>query len=191
MAKVQNSNRRLKSAVRVDGLKELQAALRAADRNLPKQLRVANKEVADVLARRIQARALALGGVAAKVAPSIKAKGEQQGAAVTLGSSRYPFAMGANFGAMHDVLRDKATGKPIGGKTVSKAAMFAKGVKVDRPKGSIVGWNQFPEWGGNQFTGGAKDRFLYWSIVRAFPTPIEAIYVARLKQLLADVGHLI
>lgn len=82
----------------VRGLVELQRELRKVSAELPRMLRVANLEAAELVAAEARARALALGGVAAKVAPSVKALAEQRRAAVRLGGARYPMAMGAEFG---------------------------------------------------------------------------------------------
>lgn len=128
--------------VRVEGLIELQRALREVDRTLPRELRKANKNAAEVVASAARRKAFALGGVAAKTAPSIRAAAEQRAAKIRWGGAKYPFAGGANFGAVHDVPR--VTGR-----------------------GRQVGWNQFATWGGNQFTGGAKDLFIYRTLREA------------------------
>jgi hypothetical protein len=143
--------------VEVRGLRELQSALRAADQQLPRLLRVANRNVAETVARTARSRAEALGGVAAKTAPSIRAAAEQRAAKISFGGARYPFAGGANFGAYHDLPRNTA-------------------------RGVVRGWNQFPEWGGNQFTGGANDRFIYWTIRREHDR-IVAAYEDELARL--------
>lgn len=146
-------------AVRVDGLQELQRAVRNARGTAGTRLiRAANKDAAELVASRARDRAQQLGGVAAKVAPSIKAAGEQRYAKLSFGGARYPMAMGANFGAQHDVLRN----------TSARA---------------YLGWNQFPEWGGNQWTGGARDRFLYYTLARQGDA-IQAEYERALDQLL-------
>lgn len=84
--------------IRVEGLAELQRELRKIDSKLPRELRVANKDAAEVVARAARARAVAQGSTAAKTAPSIKAAAEQRRSKVTLGGARYPFAWGAEFG---------------------------------------------------------------------------------------------
>lgn len=84
--------------VRVEGLREFQAELRKLDQKLPRELRVAGNEAAAIVVRDAQGRAQGRGGVAAKTAPSIKATSEQRGARVSLGGTRFPFAMGAEFG---------------------------------------------------------------------------------------------
>lgn len=106
-------------AVAVEGLIELQKALRAADKALPRELRKANLEAAQVVA--VRARQLAQGTkLGAKVAPSIRAAAEQRAAKLNFGGAKYPMAGGANFGARHDVPRQTA-------------------------RGTVRGWNQFPE----------------------------------------------
>lgn len=156
-----------RGAVQIRGLTEFQRALRDIDATLPKELRQANKNAAEVVAEAGRARAESLGGVARKAAPSLRAAAEQRYAKVSLGGARYPFALGANFGAQHDVPR------------VSGAAA----------DGTVLGWNQFPEWGGNQFTGGAGDRFLYWAL-RARRDEFVAEYERQIDLLLDKLGGL-
>lgn len=87
------------SSVRVVGMRELQAALRRVDTALPRQLRLAGNAAVAGIVTGAQARARSQGGVAAKTAPSIRAASEQRAAAVKIGGARYPFALGAEFGA--------------------------------------------------------------------------------------------
>ncbi len=86
--------------VRVTGLVELNRALKALGPEVQKELKAANFEVGSMVAGDAQSIALGLGGVAAKVAPSIKATKTQAGAAVSFGGAAYPFAGGAEFGSM-------------------------------------------------------------------------------------------
>lgn len=83
----------------VDGLTELRRDLKALGKDLPKELRKANKSVADYVADLSASAAYSLGGVAAHVAPSIKASAGQISAGVTFGGSAYPMAGGAEFGS--------------------------------------------------------------------------------------------
>lgn len=85
-------------AIQVKGLKELQAALRAIDSELPKKLREANLEAAEVIASKARGRAAGGPGAAPLTAPSIKAAAEQRRAKVSLGGPQFPFAMGVEFG---------------------------------------------------------------------------------------------
>jgi hypothetical protein len=108
--------------IAVKGLNEMQAALRAADKQFPRRLRVANLEAAKIVASTCSVTlALGTSKMAAKAAPSIRASAQQRSAGVTFGGARYPFAFGANWGAHHDLPRN-ASGR------------------------QMVGWNQFPEF---------------------------------------------
>jgi hypothetical protein len=84
--------------VNVEGLAELRRALKAVSATAPKELSAAGKEVADFVAADAKDAAGALGGVAAKVAPSISARASAGGGALGLGGSSYPMALGAEFG---------------------------------------------------------------------------------------------
>lgn len=89
---------RATGVVRVEGLKDFQRELRKLDAALPRELRKANIEAAEVVAKPARARAESQGSTAAKVAPSIKAAGEQRRSKITLGGPRFPMALGAEFG---------------------------------------------------------------------------------------------
>lgn len=84
--------------VEVDGLAELNRALREIGPDAQKRLKGANLEVAREVADDAEDIALGLGGVAAKSAPSIRAAARNTAAGVTIGSAAYPFALGAEFG---------------------------------------------------------------------------------------------
>lgn len=87
-------------AVRVEGLADFIRELKALGNGLPRELGRANKEAATLVADAAESRARALGGVAAKSAPSIRAAAMQRNAAVNLGSASAPWALGAEFGAL-------------------------------------------------------------------------------------------
>ena len=118
------------------GIKELQRELRRADKRLPRRLRAAFATAAEIFAEDARRRANALGGVAAKVAPSIRAAGEQRRAKIRFGGARYPMAGGAEFGAIQNIPRRTA-------------------------RGTVRGWNQFQPWRGNSTDAGY---FLFPSI---------------------------
>lgn len=84
--------------IQVTGLAELSRALKGLDKGLAKELRLANKEVATDVVRGATGRGLALGGVAAKTAPTLKVAAGQSSAAVVLDAATYPWAGGAEFG---------------------------------------------------------------------------------------------
>lgn len=86
--------------VKVTGLVELNKALKALGPEVQKELKAANFEVGDMVAGDARSIAQGLGGVAAKVAPSIRATKTASGAAVSFGGAAYPFAGGAEFGSL-------------------------------------------------------------------------------------------
>ena len=100
--------------IQVDGLRELDAALKSLGPELRKELRTTNKAVATLVANDARSAAYSIGGVAAHVAPSIKASAGTQSAGVALGGPAYPMAGGAEFGAGQDRMRDRRTGQYIG-----------------------------------------------------------------------------
>lgn len=86
--------------VEVVGLREFRTALKAVDSDLPKQLRVINVTAAQLVARDARGRASSVGGALGKAADSIKAGATQRGGYVKIGGSRYPFALGGEFGSI-------------------------------------------------------------------------------------------
>lgn len=87
-------------SVRVQGLSELRAALRAVDVKLPTELTKASKRAADLVAQRTKESFSARSGVAPKVAASVRSYGQQQKAAVGIGGPQWPFALGSEFGSI-------------------------------------------------------------------------------------------
>lgn len=83
--------------VRVEGLRELNRALREIGPDAQKQLKDTNLDVAKDVAKDATGIAYGLGGVAAKTAPSVKASSRLVAAGVSFGSGM-PWAMGAEFG---------------------------------------------------------------------------------------------
>jgi hypothetical protein len=86
--------------VKVDGLAELNRALKALGPEAQKELKAASRRVADFVAKDAASAARTIGGVAAHVAPSIKPVGGVSGAGVAFGGSAYPMAGGAEFGSI-------------------------------------------------------------------------------------------
>lgn len=84
----------------VIGLAQLRRDLKEVGGDLPKQLQQVNKAAAAVIATDARERAESLGGVAAKSAPSIRPGATQTAGLIRLGSDNYPFALGAEFGAI-------------------------------------------------------------------------------------------
>ena len=89
------------AGINVKGLKELQKALKDFTPEHKKELSVAGKALATDIANEAKGAAGALGGVAAKVAPSIKPTTLSYGllrSGVLLGDTASPRAAGAEFG---------------------------------------------------------------------------------------------
>lgn len=86
--------------VKVQGLPELSRALKAIGPDAVDELKEASHRVATFVAEDARAAASSIGGVAAHVAPSIKAMKRATSAAVGFGGAAYPMAGGAEFGAL-------------------------------------------------------------------------------------------
>lgn len=84
--------------VNVEGLDRLRRDLKAVSAEAAKELRQAHVDVAQMVATDARDRAYGLGGVAARVAPTVRASGTQAGAAIALGGPTAPEAAGAEFG---------------------------------------------------------------------------------------------
>jgi hypothetical protein len=84
------------AGVRVSGLKELDRALRQLGSELEDELKETDRTVAGAVADHARGIAHSIGGVAAKTAPSISASADGLG----FGGGGYPFAGGAEFGAV-------------------------------------------------------------------------------------------
>ena len=154
----------MQPTVRIEGLKDLQRELRQIDRQLPRELRIVHKGVAEIIAAAARYRAAGLGGVHAKAAPAIKAGAEQRSGFIRLRPTKaVPFIYGAEFGAKHDKPRTVKT--PSGGTTVR------------------LGWNNLPEYRGNQHVGSSPGYMVYPTI-RDKGEQMVSVYEQRLDSLL-------
>lgn len=86
--------------VNVEGLAELQKALRSLPKELRRDLTRANRMAASLVAQRARSRAIAQGSTAAHAAPSIRASATQTSAGVAIGGGSHPEALGAEFGSL-------------------------------------------------------------------------------------------
>lgn len=86
--------------VKVAGLPALSRALKAIGPEAQQELKEASHRVASFVAEDARSAAYSIGGVAAHVAPSIKAMKRATSAAVGFGGAAYPMAGGAEFGAL-------------------------------------------------------------------------------------------
>lgn len=86
--------------IQVEGLSELNRALNRAESAVPGALRDTNKKVAENVTGKARGNALGLGGVAAHVAPSLRAVAGAKSAGVAGGGASYPMFGGAEFGSI-------------------------------------------------------------------------------------------
>lgn len=82
--------------VRVENLRVVQAQLRKLDADLPKELRALNKSAAEIVADQARPHVPVQSG---KLVGTLKARGEQRGASVKLGTGkRVPYAPPIHWG---------------------------------------------------------------------------------------------
>lgn len=146
-------------SIEVDGLAQLNLALKALGPKMPRELRKANKTVADFVAADAKSAAQSLGGVAAHVAPSVKSSAGVGFAGVSFGGPGYEMAAGAEFGAGH-------------------------GLPRQRKGGTYKGYNQFEPWRGN----GADAGYFVYPSIRHDADRIETEYGAAIDHLLEITG---
>lgn len=84
--------------VRVEGLNELILRLKALETGSEVGIRLANKAAASLVASGAMSAAQSLGGVAAHVAPSIKASAGIKSGSVSFGGDSFLMGAGAEFG---------------------------------------------------------------------------------------------
>lgn len=115
--------------IHIEGLVELQKALRKADSDLPKRLRLANKAAAEVVAQEARRRTPVRTGKAQR---SIASRAEQRGASVKGGGARVPYFPWLEFGGR--VGRNKAVVRPFikGGRIIYPALAAKGGEAVDK-----------------------------------------------------------
>ena len=142
--------------VRVTGIRDLQRALRDVADDLPKELGLANQKVAQHIVDEATSAAEALGPLWARAAESMKAARKQRVAAINFGGARHPEALGAEFGAGQNVLRNTS-------------------------RGVIPGWNQFPPWRGSDTGAG----YFLFPTIRREGDRIVDLYGQVLEDLIA------
>lgn len=148
--------------IRIEDLNKLVKALKEIDKDLPKELRKVGKVVADIVRDHGRSEAVSQGGVAAKVAPSIKSVAGAGFAGVSGGGANYPMFGGAEFGSAHDKERT-------------------------RTSGTYLGFNQFKPWAGGGKGSDAGGYFM-WPTIRKDRPLIEEKYLAGVNELLKRVG---
>jgi hypothetical protein len=94
------------TAIRIEGLREFQAALRKMDKGLPRQIRIVLNETADLVASPAKARVPRRSG---RAAASIRVASSQREAKVKGGGGRVPYygwlEFGGAVGRRHSVRR--------------------------------------------------------------------------------------
>lgn len=112
--------------IRVDGLKEFQAALRQMDRDLPKQIRLilndATQLVIDYAAPRVPS-------VTGRARGSIKAKSSQREARVAIGGRRAPYMPWLDFGG-----QGRVRGRPAPRPFIRKGRYLYPGLDATHDK---------------------------------------------------------
>jgi hypothetical protein len=82
-------------AIEIKGIRELQAALRQAGADLPKQLRLVHNDAVDLVLDYARPRFPKKSG---RAAGSLKARSSQRESRIALGGRRAPYAPGLDFG---------------------------------------------------------------------------------------------
>ena len=119
----------LSQVVTVRGLREFRAALKEAGDKLPRELARAHRGVAEFVVEMARQRAMTTSREAARGARGLSFSGGQLSATVRLSGEKIPGALGAEFGAAHNVPRQTV-------------------------RGTVRGFNQFPTWRGNKADAG-------------------------------------
>jgi hypothetical protein len=144
--------------VRVEGLDELRRELRKLDdAGLSDRLKDANYRVADVVVRRAQQRASALGRMQTKAAGTLRPARQAARAVVTLGRASVPFALGAEFGA-------------------------GRGIRDPGRNRGRLGLNQFSPWRGS----GRGAGYFLWPGIRDSKNEIESTYYDEIDRITSD-----
>jgi phage gpG-like protein len=110
--------------IEVTGLREFQAALKAMDAGLPKQLRVALNEASGVV---IDYASGHMPSKTGRARASLKARSTQREARVGLGGRRAPYAPWLDFGG-----EGKRKGRPAARPFIKSGRYVYKGLEVKR-----------------------------------------------------------
>lgn len=116
--------------IRIEGIKEFQAALRAIDRELPKQLRVTLNEATNLVIDWARPRVPSRTG---RAAASIKAKSSQREARATIGGRRAPYMPWLDFGG-----EGKIRGRPAPRPFIKKGRYLYAGLDATRDEVTAV-----------------------------------------------------
>jgi hypothetical protein len=141
--------------VQVKGLKEFRNALKALDdKSLENDLKRANQRVGRLVVDKAQGNASTR--LEQRSAATLKASLSGFRAQVNLGGASFPAALGAEFGAQQNVLRDTR-------------------------RGQVLGWNQFKEWRGS----GENAGYFLYPAIRESEDEIIELYGDEIEALAA------
>lgn len=112
--------------IKIDGLREFQAALRRADAALPKQMRLALNEASDVV---IDYATSHMPSKTGRARASLKARSSQREARVAMGGRKAPYAPWLDFGG-----QGKRKGRPASRPFLKDGRYVYKGLAVKRDK---------------------------------------------------------
>ena len=141
--------------IQVEGLRELARGLKGGEERLDKQLRGRLKELSQDIAN--DAKAMAAGlqpKVPSWVIRSIVGRAQSASAEIKLCTNSRPGSLGWEFGAAQNFPRNTSRGR-------------------------VLGWNQFPEWRGNDENAG----YFLWPTIRKH----RATLMDDLVQILEDI----
>lgn len=120
--------------IKVAGLKEFRRELKKLDGDFPKEMSRVNNDVAGLVADAARSKAAGQGSTLEKAAPSIRAMKGATRAQIAIGSSQYPYALGAEFGS----IRYKQFPSPIPGGRSLYPTIRAKRNEVMERYGDLV-----------------------------------------------------
>ncbi len=148
-------------AIHVTGLTELARDLKKTAPELGKAVRKVNLEAAKTIESAAKLLAEGVGRQAQGASEALRTTATPQAAYINLTEDAdHPFALGAEFGAKHDIERtrgvkriqthqgsrvDKKTGKTV------KDSRGNRYIEDRTGAHAIKGWNQFKDWRGNQW----------------------------------------
>ena len=182
------------SAFQVQGLEALARDLAATDAELKSSIKAAGLKAAEVIEKAAEAKAEQVGPQAARAAEALSVSVGFGYASVNLTEDdAHPFALGAEFGAKHDIPRTVGVRKVRENYTVKEGKHGSRtrsrvAFTDARNAHTIIGWNQFKDWRGNQSTDEGDDGVGYFLhpaardmtplIGEAYLAEVEAAFLA-------------
>lgn len=168
-----------------------------------KELAEVNFRVADFIVKLAKPRLKGLGGKGFRAAETLNAQRSKNGARLSLGGKKAPFAEGVEFGAHRNLRRiikntrgrativrdeeniDRVIGRveqqsiEIGSRKNSKKAFRSRGSEQVKAVKVIRGWNQFEKWLGN----GSNAGYALFPTMRENREEVIKMYETEIAQL--------